>query len=249
MYRGYRPKAIISGLKEGSSVLEILDHDFEKRLQKADFDLLRVVSDANGHNGSSSPVIIFSTITDSNRKSPDGSLKRGGNPTMMVTKAHTHLGYADNEIEVYSDHSKIARIDISTTGPYLSIKQAIDRAPLESSVQQGSPGHPAMHLSSDPLVRRSVSAGPLFGDDEESRSGVTPGLAVLLGRSESLTDTQGRTGSVTVAGPGSSRHRTDRVGEDLPINRAIHDGDVAKVSKMLKDAHLDKLDSQGYTPF
>ena len=32
------------------------------------------------------------------------------------------------------------------------------------------------------------------------------------------------------------------------MNRAIHDGDVAKVSKMLKDAHLDKLDSQGYTP-
>lgn len=82
----------------------------------------------------------------------------------------------------------------------------------------------------------------------KSRLGVTPGLAVLLGRSKSLTDTEGRTGSVTVAGPGSSRHRTDRVGEDLPINRAIHDGDVAKVSKMVKDAHRDKLDSQGYTP-
>ena len=86
-------------------------------------------------------------------------------------------------------------------------------------MQQGSLGHPAMHLSSDPPVRRSVSAGPLFGDDEESRSGVTPGLAVPLGRSKSLTDSEGRTGSVTVAGPGSSRHRTDRVGEDLPINQ------------------------------
>ena len=123
----------------------MLDHDFEKRLQKvycSDFDLLRVVSDANGHKGSSSLVIIFSTITDSNRKSPDGSLKRDGKPIMMVTKAHAHLGYEDNEVEVYSDHSKIAKIGISTTGPYLSIKQAIDRAPLESSVQQGSLGHP-----------------------------------------------------------------------------------------------------------
>lgn len=73
LYGGHRPKAIISGLKDGSSVLEILDHDFEKRLQKADFDLLRVISDAYGHKGSSSPVIIFSIITDSNRKSPAGS--------------------------------------------------------------------------------------------------------------------------------------------------------------------------------
>ena len=124
MYRGHRPKAIISGLKEGSSALEILDHDFEKRLQKvycSDFDLLRVASDAKGHKGSSSPVTTFSTITDSSRKSPDGSLKRGGNLMMMVRKAHAHLGYEDNEIEVYSDHSKIAKIDISTTGPYLSL--------------------------------------------------------------------------------------------------------------------------------
>ena len=113
----------------------------------------------------------------------------------MVTKAHARLGHEDTEIEVHSDHSKIAKIDISTTGPHLSIKQAIDRAPLESSVQQGSLGHPAMHLSSDPPIRRSVSAGPLFGDDGESRSGATPGLAVLLGRSKSLIDTEGRTGS------------------------------------------------------
>ena len=167
---------------------------------------------------------------------------------MMVTKARAHLGYEDNEIGVYSDHSKIAKIDISSTGPYLSIKQAIDRAILGNSVQKGSLGHPAMHLSSDSPVRRSVSAGPLLGDDEEPRTGLTPGLAVPLGRSKSMTDTEGKVGSVTVTGPKSSRHRTDRVGEDLPINRAIHDGDVAKVRDLLKDAQLDRLDSQGYTP-
>ena len=175
----------------------------------------------------------------------------------MVTKTRARLGYEDNEIGVYSDHSQIAKIDIGTTGPFLSIKQAIDRALLGNSEQQGSQERLALHPSSDAHLRHSLSTATLSKKDESPTTGLTSGLAehrsfstsaVALRRSRSPGVTQGETSSVTRPAAKLLRHHPEYVGDDLPINRAIHDGNIAEVSRLSTGALLDKPDSQGYTP-
>ena len=175
---------------------------------------------------------------------------------MMVTKAHAHLGYEDNEIGVYSDHSKIAKIDISNTSPFLSIKQAIDQALSTAGKQQGSRGRSALHASNDGPSHRSLSTAALLEKDGRPTTGLTPGLAeqrspsmptVALGRSRSLGTTEKNTDSMTTTAE-SSHRRPKRVGEDLPINRAIYDSNLLEVRKLSNATLLDKPDSQGYTP-
>ncbi|KAL9138152.1 MAG: hypothetical protein Q9175_000623 [Cornicularia normoerica] len=175
----------------------------------------------------------------------------------MVTKARAHLGYEDNEIGVYSDHSKIAKIDTSTAGPFLSMKHAIDRALLGNNDHQGSLGCSALHPSSDAHSHPPLSAATLLEKDERPTTGLTPGYAeqhspstpaVAIGRSRSRGATQKNTGSVTITAAKSSRGRPERLGQDLPINRAIYDGKIAEVRKLSDGTRLDKPDSQGYTP-
>ena len=148
---------------------------------------------------------------------------------IMVTKTRALLGYEDTIIGVYMDHSQIAKIDLGTTGPYLLIKQAIDRAILEP-------------------LRSSTPVAPLLGDDVKYKTRLTPELAGPSGRHKSPNNTEGDNDSVTATGPGSSLRRPSPVGDDLSIHRAIYDSDITNVRKLLKDAHLDKPDSQGYTP-
>ena len=176
---------------------------------------------------------------------------------MMVTKTRARLGYEDNEIGVYSDHSQIAKIDIGTTGPFLSIKQAIDRALSGNDEQQGSQERSALHPSSDVQLHHSLSAATQSKKDERPTTGPTSGLAeqrsfstsaVALERSRSPGVTQEETSSVTRTTAKSSRRHPERVGEDLPINRAIYDDNIAEVRRLSKGALLDKPDSQGYTP-
>ena len=159
----------------------------------------------------------------------------------MVTKARALLGYEHTKIGVYLDHSHIAKIDFGTTGPYLLIKQAIDRAILDENEQQGYLG------PGDAPLRRSASAAPLLGD-HMTKIGLTPKLAGLSGRHESLNNTEADKDSETALLPVSSPCRPSPIGEDLPINRAIHEGDIAKVKTLLKEAHIDQPDSQAYTP-
>ena len=156
----------------------------------------------------------------------------------MVTKARALLGYEDTKIGAYLDHSHIAKIDFGTSGPYLLIKQAIDRAILENNEQLGSCGA---------LLRRSAPAAPLLGDDM-TKIGLTPQLAGLSGRHELLNNTEMDKDSVKTFRPGYSPCLPSPVGEDVPISKAIYEGDIAKVRTLLKDAHLDRTDSQAYTP-
>ena len=155
----------------------------------------------------------------------------------MVTKARALLGYEDVKIGAYLDHSHIAKIDFGTSGPYLLIKQAIDRAILENNEQLGA---------CDAPVRRKTPAAPLLGDDM-NKIGLTPKLAGLSGRHKLLNDTEMDKDFVTALCPESSPCRPSPV-EDVPISRAIYEGDIAKVRALLKDAHLDQPDSQAYTP-
>ena len=166
----------------------------------------------------------------------------------MVTKARALLGYEDKKIGVYLNHSQIAKVDFGTTGPYLLIKQAIDRAILENNEQQGPLGRFDIPRSGDVPLPRSAYAVPLLGDGLNPKTGLIPELARLSGRNESPSNTEGDKDSLTATSLRSPSCRPNPVGEDSPINRAIFDGDIAKVRKLLKDAHLDKLDSQGYTP-
>lgn len=260
LVQGTSSESMISELKEGSSVLEILDHDFEKYYRGSTVQILTC------YESYPTPTVkmvgldlahVLLALADFNRKSSDGSWKRDGDRVMMVTKAHAHLGYEDNEIGVYADHSKIAKIDISTTGPFLSIKQAIDRALLGNSEQRGSAGNLGVHPSSDARLQRSSSAAALLGKDERPTPGLMSGHAEqrspstppdVLGRSKSTDATPKSTSSVPTTAAKSSRRWSERIGEDLPINRAIYDGNVVEVRKLSAGALLDKPDTQGYTP-
>ena len=160
----------------------------------------------------------------------------------MVSMARALLGYEEKKIGVHLDHSQIAKIDMSTNGPFLFIKQAVARAILENSEQQEPLGRVYKPRSGGAPLHRSESATPLSGDDEESKTGPIPGLA------KPLDETDGGEEPVTTTGPEPSLCRSSPVGEDVPTNRAIYDSDVEKVRRLLEDVHLDKPDSQGYTP-
>ena len=166
----------------------------------------------------------------------------------MVTKARALLGYEDTKIGAYLDHSHIAKIDLGTTGPYLLIKQAIDRAILENSEQQVSLGHFYKPRSGDAPLRRTASATPLLGDNEEYKTMLIPQLARSLGHCRILNETEGIKRLVTATGSGPLLCHPSPINKDLPINSAIYDSDTAKVRRSLEDGHLDKPDSQGYTP-
>lgn len=260
LVQGTASESMISELKEGSSVLEILDHDFEKYFRRFPLQILTC------YESYPTPTVkkvglnlahVLKVLANSNCKSSDGSWRRDGDRVMMVTKAHAHFGYEDNEIGVYSDHSKIAKIDTSTAGPFLSIKHAIGRALLGNREQQGSLGRSALHSSSDAHLHPPLSAATLLGKDERPTTRLTPGPAdqrspsthtVALGRSRSPGATQKKTGSVTTTAGKSSRGCPERLGEDLPINRAIYDGKIAEVRKLSNGTLFDKSDSQGYNP-
>ena len=166
----------------------------------------------------------------------------------MVSMAHALLGYEEKKIGVHLDHSQIAKIDMGTNGPFLFIKQAVARAILENSVQQEPLGRLYKPRSGGAHLHRNVSATPLSGDDEESKTGPIPGLAKPLEQYKIPNETDGSEEPVTTTGPGPSLCRSSHVGEDVLTNRAIYDSDVEKVRILLEDVHLDKPDSQGYTP-
>lgn len=144
---------MINELEEGSSVLEMLDHDFEKKFKGSPVRILTC------YESSPTPTV---------KKASDGSFKRDGDPVIMVTRARALLGYEDTKIGVYSDHSHIAKIDLGNSGPYLFIKQAIDRAILDNNEQLGS---------------CDASAAPPVEDDE-TKIGLTPGRHRLLKNTE-----------------------------------------------------------------
>ncbi|KAL9069660.1 MAG: hypothetical protein Q9161_005360 [Pseudevernia consocians] len=223
--QGTPSERMIDDLGEGSSILEILDHDFEEKFRRSPVQILTC------YELSPTPTV---------KKYSDGSVKRDGDPVIMVTKARALLGYEDTKIGVYLDHSQIAKIDLEPL--------AIDRAILENSEQQRYHGRFDIPRSGDASLGRSASAAPLLGDDTKRKTGLTPGLAEPPGRHESPNNTEGDKDSVTATGPRSSLYRPSPVGEDLPINSAIFDGDITRLRKLLNDANLDKPDSQGYTP-
>ena len=179
---------------------------------------------------------------------------------MMVTRARAHLGYEYSEIGVYSDHADIAKIDLSSKSPFWSIKQAIDRA-LDDSEQKESRGRSVLHSSNDALLRQSLSTTTLSEHRGRPTARLLPGLAdqrssstatVMLGGLRSQSTTSEDTGSETKINVKSARSPSNRTGENLPTNKAIHDGNITRIREISKaallDAQLDKPNSQGYTP-
>ena len=180
---------------------------------------------------------------------------------MMVPKARAHLGYEYSEIGVYSDHSKIAKIDLSSKGPFLSIKHAIDRALLDDSNEQGSRERSTLHSSRDALLQRSLSTVTLSEQRGRPTAGLLLGLAdhrspstptVVLEESRSQDTTPEDPGSEATVTAKSAQSPPNRNGKNIPINRAIYDGDITEVGDLshaaLTGAVLDEPNSQGYTP-
>ena len=199
-------------------------------------------------------------LANLNYKCSDGSWKCDGDPVMMVTKARAHLGYEYSEIGVYSDHADIAKIDLSSKSPFWSIKQAIDRA-LDDSEQNESRGRSALHSSNDALLRHSLSTATFSEQRGRPTARLLPGLTeqrssstatVMLGGLRSQSTTSDDTGSETKIAVKSVRSPLNRIGENLSINKAMHDDNITRIKELSKaallDTRLDKPNSQGYTP-
>ena len=173
---------------------------------------------------------------------------------MMVTKARAHLGYEYSEIGVYSDHTNMAKIDLSSQSPFWSIKQAIDRA-LSDVEEQGSQGRSTLHS-----LRRSSSAATLSEQRRRPTARLLPGPerrspstpTVVLGGTRSQGTTPEDTGPETKTSVKSARRRPNHINRDLPMSREIYDGNITEASNLsnatLLDALLDEPNSQGYTP-